>query len=1426
MRNWTDFLKEIEALNVTSFKTGTQLENIDQFMLSQFSALLRLELEDAEKEKRLRYFFHVRWHVIARSGLDYTFNPQLPTNQFYVKVAQEILKKNEAVCQILMPSIKKIIGSSYPPENLIECCKDEVTGEFYVSSFLTHQDDDALISLTTLLNLAAANTDRLFSGDNDAFFFKLTDADRERVRGITGQTSQSYFSALEKIHRIRYNRKPSVGNALRELKNALLKSSKANSGSELVANSAECNEAIIKFHTVWMALSATHKDKVTGCIAKGSSHTLNSYLLCLFINTKIDVTAEEFALWESDKIFPCTHQIGHQLDTLLNDNLELNNIPLPGMENQFDTETFPDQKIMCELAENFECAVKTRSAINGIDDTRVTACFPMVEVLARNGFSNTPSKKVILDLSFLIHDVHDLVLALLFLPKADWHFLFSCIEEQLKIIFSKKYAIQTSYAYLLSRLPIDDWELFFHALPPVGLRVPAQSETLFGYEFALLLNEIAESKWRSLREAMHDRLFSVFSTGQDLSHFFNNISIDKHHQVYGLFAKHIEGLVHDDKVFTEIFRHAHRDGWTSLMSLFNYIIRMKMKHHNFLGTDFQVFTRSEKIDFIDALSPYLSQENITPQLIAVVFRLFSPREWDSEGFRLLGHDRIIKFLWNSEKIAALLNEFNTSEWENVYATFESHIRDVVINPVSLIEIYTRTPTERWDSLSSLFKLRFVDDLSRFSGSIMVLINPSQRFLFLRSIFPYVIRVPYKQATIFETLKILPYDSWSDARELLTPEIEFTIKNGAHISELFNAFLPVDWNRLYALLEKKINCIIRDEISFVVMINDIPPVNLPIMFSLFQRTIEDFSQNPNFWFGVLRSPKPEKFLFILPELLKLCKKQIPFEAISDFVHKVDGSMRNQVMCVFDKKRIVDCVISELSIPAPIDVDHIETWNNVAIIHAASIHSFLRNRLAFAFLFYTTSHTIWPHLCHLFEVKLQTQLRNRNFLRDTLLLFSDEQRVMMMTCVTPYLDELINADAHPVILANLFNALPVTAWSNVYFDYFGEQKIARFFNDAKTIALFINQFDVSRWELLFTLFNDVFFPFLNEPRSIADLFFTTPSKNWFALAITLESVLEKYFQSNSFFRDLFSLFGAEQKIAFLEAVAVYFDYLGLDKLNVIDCLKECPIESYPRLFEIIGEKRLDNLFTNEKDIGMVLLELHDHPLQQSAFIVALHHYLPNFKPQSRDLHWLLTDFSHCDGLTTLFLEKIPGVFMRFIHSFQMNDEYRYTIPAEEKLVFEKLAEKLLLPLLSIEFFNKVIANFHAMSEQNADKFLQVFHCDFKLLETQCASRRLSPQQMCFGKLKMLNVLVEQAKLIKSKKSPASIDFSVVMLANQVEAFFGVDFFVNMLRYCQWVSPVLLSVSAGIFHVAQPAQPPHGLNDSGVSLCVDHSSPAIGK
>ncbi|OGT44142.1 MAG: hypothetical protein A3F13_05940 [Gammaproteobacteria bacterium RIFCSPHIGHO2_12_FULL_40_19] len=664
MRNWTALESDITALQSTPClwpdSLSSDLQRIflshNRYVLERLIMFVRLPIAIDEKEMRIRQFIAMRWRVIANSSIDYTLNPDFPANQACLKMAVFIAKREESVCQIVMPSISHVLGTGFSADD-VKSASEDIDGKFIPQNFLICLNNKALISIVDLYESARANTNHLFRNPeavDTAFHF--TPEDLERLRLISGEVSKAYFDSLNRIHQARHNQRPSVGFALKTLQQALSKSSKVELGADEIANIAEYRLPIFQFYQLWIVLPADIKATIKDYKANGATSSLESYLLFLFVCIKefcpeIEVIEAEVQRVCAEAIFPCTHQIGLQLDSLINHHPNLFDMPLSDRQPR-DATTLPDAETLALFPEQLRRAISERLPLLGWDDQRCMHSLSCFEMLTQYCLEPRMLEKDFLALNNAIKTIEDLTYALTVLPVSQWEFFIKGLRpEFIEQVFHSRHA-SLYFTRLMTHLPSENWLLFFNAFHAADLSQYMDSAIL-----ATLLNALPESQSSILINAMQKILGIVFQDGVDIVYLFVSTAIDNWEKTYDLFAHQIESILKNPKELMCVINMIHQSEWPLFINLFKKNISEHLKHSHFLEITLMDLRPDARMPFLRLLAPSFDQISLTFMSFVRILQMFRSISF-AEIFSLFGASRIAELINKDTDFAALLNNFS------------------------------------------------------------------------------------------------------------------------------------------------------------------------------------------------------------------------------------------------------------------------------------------------------------------------------------------------------------------------------------------------------------------------------------------------------------------------------------------------------------------------------------------------------------------------------------------------------------------------------------------------------------------------------------------------------------------------------------------------------------------------------------------------
>lgn len=689
MRSWTSFCDEVKQLasyqyewpDGISHNIQIALNAFDQLCLNRLGDLLSLPLADDEKEYRLRLFFIMRWEGVINTSLDYTLNPQLPTNQLFLRIAKQIVKPEEAVCSVLMPTIQKVVGSDLPDD--IKYASEDSSGEFHPHYFLTNADGKALLSLETIFSYAIQDTDFLFpaltESDNieKKCQFDLSAEDRERIRLVSAETT-TLFDYLQENHRICYEQKPSVGYALKILQLALFKSSKIATGSDAAANSNECQHPINAFYEIWRALSSDIKNQIEAYKVNGSMITLKDYLFCLFAHTpSIALSADEFDCVRGDMV-ACTHMISMQLDIILKQHVDLNNIPLPGMESQFSTAQVHDPDVLNVSFQNHVRMLKNPRIMMGENNRHLAARHRIFFGLTQHALDPSLFKHSIEAVS--IRSMSDFMICFNMIPKENWPVFLSILDDQFDIGYF-------DFVVLLKELNPKEWNRFFALIFARNLGAQLDASSI-----AKILSEIPESQHALFVQSIGRYVDSIFSDSVDIFCLLAGTEIHLWLLVIGYFQCKINSILRKPNEVIQLFNILPSEDWLSLYALFQTVVRTHLATPGFFEMMYKrCATEDRQAAILSVVSDDVDWMVAHPLLLINVLKHLDIAEWKTI-FSLFSPAHFRELIETSLDLFMFLNHF---EDDDLRCAVIYHLREklasMTISPLALCRLIETFP---------------------------------------------------------------------------------------------------------------------------------------------------------------------------------------------------------------------------------------------------------------------------------------------------------------------------------------------------------------------------------------------------------------------------------------------------------------------------------------------------------------------------------------------------------------------------------------------------------------------------------------------------------------------------------------------------------------------------------------------------------------
>lgn len=451
---------------------------------------------------KLRNLIAFHFSVTRNKSLDCFNFPSFELHTALLKVSKLLVNPCESVITILFPSVCKILGEPCDIEenSLLSCVSND---DFNFSDYCMSEDGISLISLKGFLSYSKVMPEILFQlSDHDAIpeCFVLETADRQTLLNVLYKNSEPFMRAIEVIYQAKVEKK-GFGYELEKLKSALIKSSKVVEGSELIAREPIYLPVLEHFYQYWNSLPNEARKKAETTKAIGTTLNLKDYLHFLFFYHGFSIAESEIAEVENHQIFHCAHQIGEQLDSILQDNPKLYENLEKTEKQLLDSDTL--QKFYDDAISNLP-ARKILLADEGLGMVFSIACEIIVNFYQKDA-DITSSHPLITKLARQTENRFIFSHILSVLPRSLWPLYIGSVSMQLSQLISyekSRFGIEDNdasiFCYMLLKIPVSAWSQFIGLLDEFKLL----SVLLTPANFSDHLNHIPKRHWKEFSEAV------------------------------------------------------------------------------------------------------------------------------------------------------------------------------------------------------------------------------------------------------------------------------------------------------------------------------------------------------------------------------------------------------------------------------------------------------------------------------------------------------------------------------------------------------------------------------------------------------------------------------------------------------------------------------------------------------------------------------------------------------------------------------------------------------------------------------------------------------------------------------------------------------------------------------------------------------------
>lgn len=350
LSNWVDSVLQLEEQSVFARETVLREAFIER------------------KIAELKDFLTRRDPSIATLSVDYVSRLPLFANQACLVAAEMIGTEAESVCQLVKPSVTRVVGSATPED--IKGSTEDADGKFRPWRFVMRSDGATLIAIKDYLDYV-----RVHEQTADQFFA----SDSEDVRLICQASGPVGLDYVDALHRL-YNSKTAnndersvsyLGVALERLEKALEMSSVGKHGSEGQANMADCERPILEVYRIWNSLRIWDYYRIRSYRGEWGAYSLEDNLLSCFPTVLGTIlTKEEQTRMLKNKILNCAACRHGNLKVILDAHPDLYDISVGEGKRH---EKAPTAEELDTLSEKLTSELDTQAPILGADNAEALA---------------------------------------------------------------------------------------------------------------------------------------------------------------------------------------------------------------------------------------------------------------------------------------------------------------------------------------------------------------------------------------------------------------------------------------------------------------------------------------------------------------------------------------------------------------------------------------------------------------------------------------------------------------------------------------------------------------------------------------------------------------------------------------------------------------------------------------------------------------------------------------------------------------------------------------------------------------------------------------------------------------------------------------------------------------------------------------------
>lgn len=637
----------------------------NKMVLDDFLAILGTKSTD-DLGGVLRMYLSALWAgTLEIRALNLFSQPLMPANRACLYIANAIKEpSDQSVVYLVAPTVKMVIGNPLPFADAVL----DPANDFIPSRFLLNARGDALLAVYDIFSNVGANAYRLLPPPrmtsisaarmqqiSDIPLLKVSDEDCRQLRHICEPTSRVLFEELERRHLAQFDQTPSVFSLLDGLQRALMASSKAGDGTDFSACLLQCEGVVRDFYQSWKALAP----EVRADVAKrsfGGELELESFLLVIFSGTYgVTLTDEQMKRVREEDIFPCTHQIGGYIGSILSTNPDLRRLYLDPAHQ----------------------SVRSLALMSQQDFDK--ECLELDEALCRRGACFDAAAT---DLSFDSNKLRLLAVA-------------AALKKKIRPSEFNT-GLQEFYFSLFAHVPAIHWAslldgIEMNAMPSIDMR-----------SLANVLKHLPDSERRPLVIFLRKYGLLKMAPGRDLGRLFCEFLSEGWSSLTILFAPEVDASFATPLAFAELYFEAFGTTWPEIKERFAEKVTPYFTDPKEITLVLEKMMPQFRVDylaevFLQVPLPF----TLKPDVLACWIQFLPEDDWEVFVTSLFDHVHVDYLLPEFIDVLALLGAFNGQNLSHAVNLFAKHVAKKVTSVFEVISLLNQLPSASSNIISAL-----------------------------------------------------------------------------------------------------------------------------------------------------------------------------------------------------------------------------------------------------------------------------------------------------------------------------------------------------------------------------------------------------------------------------------------------------------------------------------------------------------------------------------------------------------------------------------------------------------------------------------------------------------------------------------------------------------------------------------------------------